>query len=352
MHLLLLLAPTLASAAPTLDVVGACPGTVDVLITGATPNGTIALLSGTPTRIGTLPGGPCAGAPTGLSRPTLRQLRTLGPSGWAVVSLTLPAGACSQALEVLDVGTCSSSPAVRLVDPDRDGDGYQNPEAGGTDCDDDDALVNPGVAEVPGNFLDDDCDPNTPDDFVCDYSIDPSFALGEPVALAGVTDLHNEARIRLGVAPLQWDPTLADAAQRWAAQCVIGFDPNRSPGAGFSYVGQNLAFGSGAGTSPLSLAQLWVSEGPFYVHGTPISQSTVQVSGHYTQVVWDTTTAVGCGYSFCPSTSFFHLVCNYGIGGNFTGQLPYTCGGDPCNDCDLDGAPQYEDGDDYDAGVP
>jgi pathogenesis-related protein 1 len=349
--MMLVLFTALAWAAPTLDVVGQCPGAVDVLITDASPNGTIALLSGTPTRSGTLPGGPCAGAPTGLSRPTLRQLRTLGPSGWAVVSLNLPAAACTQALEVLDVGTCASSPAVRIVDPDRDGDGYQNPEAGGQDCDDDDPSINPGAPEWPGNLIDDDCNPNTPDELDCAYDPDPALSLGEPPVLAGMTALHNEVRSRLGQAPLQWNPALAVSAQRWADQCGTGLDPNRSPDAGFAYVAQNLAFGSGAAVTPLWLAELWIAESEDYLVGTPISQSTLQVCGHYTQLVWSSTSAIGCGYAWCANRGVYNLVCNYGAGGNYLGQVPFTCGTDPCHDCDFDGALQTDDADDDDPTV-
>ncbi len=59
------------------------------------------------------------------------------------------------------------TPDVSCVD--NDGDGYGNPgdsscpSGGATDCNDGNAAVNPGAVEVPGNGLDDDCNPGTPD---------------------------------------------------------------------------------------------------------------------------------------------------------------------------------------------
>ena len=41
---------------------------------------------------------------------------------------------------------------------DVDGDGYQGIACGGTDCDDREALVNPGAAEVCGDTTDENCD--------------------------------------------------------------------------------------------------------------------------------------------------------------------------------------------------
>ncbi len=47
---------------------------------------------------------------------------------------------------------------------DLDGDGYVSTDAGGDDCDDANAAVNPGTAEVPYDGLDNDCNAETPDD--------------------------------------------------------------------------------------------------------------------------------------------------------------------------------------------
>jgi hypothetical protein len=54
-----------------------------------------------------------------------------------------------------------------------------------------------------------------------------------------------------------------------------------------------------------------------------------QVCGHYTQLVWSTTTKIGCAVSLCTpqktlNTPGFTLACELGAGGNLFGQRPYT----------------------------
>jgi hypothetical protein len=66
-------------------------------------------------------------------------------------------------------------------DTDADGDGVDSVAAGGTDCNDRDATINPNRPEIRDNNKDDDCNPATPDR---DFSI--TFSLTDP-AEAGVT---------------------------------------------------------------------------------------------------------------------------------------------------------------------
>lgn len=349
MHLLFWTA--LAWAAPTLDLVGSCPGPTDILVTGATPSGTLVLLSSPQSAASQLPDGPCAGVDNALVNPTQRQELTLGPSGWAVLSLNLPAGACSQWLEVLDVETCTLSPARPISNPDLDGDGYAAVERGGHDCDDANPDIHPGQAEVFGNDLDDDCDPTTEDQIVCEFKPDPALAVGEPPALAGVTAHHNQWRALVGVAPVRWDPRLAASAQAWADKCTFAHSTDRSNVAGYPYVGENVAWASPASAypDPLQLVEGWANERAQYVHGALISTDTLASSGHYTQMVWQGTTAIGCGFQTCGNASY--LVCHYGPGGNYVSQLPYPSATGPCLDQDGDDVLQGQDPDDTNASL-
>jgi hypothetical protein len=93
----------------TLAVTGACPS-VTFTVSGATPFGGIALLTGPSSSSFTVAGGACAGTTLGVSPPTLRTVVGADASGGLSLSLTLPAGACGTLfLQAVDVSTCSPS---------------------------------------------------------------------------------------------------------------------------------------------------------------------------------------------------------------------------------------------------
>ncbi|RUS77358.1 hypothetical protein EGW08_014872 [Elysia chlorotica] len=70
--------------------------------------------------------------------------------------------------------------------------------------------------------------------------------------------------------------------------------------------------------------------------------------GHYTQNVWFSTYALGCGVKFCQPLNIpcgtsvcekwdqgYYLVCHYGPAGNVLGRSPYKKG-KPCSQCHPD----------------
>ncbi|XP_030838426.1 GLIPR1-like protein 1 [Strongylocentrotus purpuratus] len=127
----------------------------------------------------------------------------------------------------------------------------------------------------------------------------------------------------------QWSHDLSGLAQRWANRCDFGFN-FRSLVTEFSSVGQNIAQVY-AGTLD-SIMDSWNNEKADYDFETNTCSA---FCAHYTQMVWATTSFIGCGRAACPPHSLYrpdtYIVCNYGPGGNVT-HRPYESGV-PCSSC-------------------
>jgi len=132
--------------------------------------------------------------------------------------------------------------------------------------------------------------------------------------MAGVTEAHNAVRRTVGVPALSWSPKLASVAQRWADQlgargCEL--EHSRSP------YGENLFYMSQPADAQ-TVVDSWASERSDYRHKTNRCSG---VCGHYTQVVWRETNALGCGVARCGQGEVW--VCNYDPPGNMNGRRPY-----------------------------
>jgi len=169
---------------------------------------------------------------------------------------------------------------------------------------------------------------------------------------AEILQRHN--LLRSGVDPtatnmqhMIWDTDLEIQAQIWTSYCT--FEHGGHDGFGdYATVGQNLFSKHGANVNNKAGVN-----GPMTAWGEDeqanYNYDAMSCSGgscgHFTQMVWDTTFAVGCGRNYCPdgvydsgSDSFRWIVaCHYGPAGNAQGASPYTSG-DSCSDCPL----QYE----------
>ncbi|HEY2515464.1 MAG TPA: RICIN domain-containing protein [Polyangiaceae bacterium] len=143
----------------------------------------------------------------------------------------------------------------------------------------------------------------------------------------------NAARAAVGEAPFTWDPIAAQVAQSWASQCSWGHNP--SAGSEYSALGGSGGLGedvaAGAPSQSVSDAVAsWVSEGQYYDHATN-SCAAGQECGHYTQIVWKNSTAVGCAKVHCTTGSPFGAgfptwdmsVCDFNPPGNYVGESPY-----------------------------
>ncbi len=133
-------------------------------------------------------------------------------------------------------------------------------------------------------------------------------------------DFHNDMRDKHGVPALQWSTELSAVAQEWAEhlasrrQCGLQHMSNNR-------YGENLFGGRGRDYSALFASQRWYSEIDDFRYG-PLSADQVHGVGHYTQMIWRTTTHVGIGVARCPNGAQV-IAAEYDPPGNYIGQAPY-----------------------------
>ena len=171
----------------------------------------------------------------------------------------------------------------------------------------------------------------------------PERSLGQITQLDrdGLLALHDAERCAVSppaasMPALVWDDLLAAVAQSYAENCVWAHNANRTTQyasiGGSGYVGENIAMGTAGFYSVVDLAQLWADEEAGWTYDTVTSTNLAGV-GHYTQMIWAGTLAVGCGAAACTGDTF--LVCDYGPGGNYLGQAPYVSGAGTNQACAL-----------------
>jgi hypothetical protein len=144
---------------------------------------------------------------------------------------------------------------------------------------------------------------------------------GEALLRKTVLGTHNEARDRFGVAALEWSDELAVGAmghaQHMARTGVYGHD--QTPGRR-KIAGENLWRGQRGVFSYDIMIGVMIEEARHFRPGVfPDISRTGNWShvAHYTQIVWPTTTKVGCALSSSASTDY--LVCRYSPTGNKDG---------------------------------
>lgn len=145
-----------------------------------------------------------------------------------------------------------------------------------------------------------------------------SFATQFPARMLAA---HNAVRARAGQPPLAWDPALGQAAAAYAQQMAftgVFAHSNRQARRG---TGENLWMGTRGAFSLETMVSNWASEGRVFQRGVFPAVSRTgnwEDVGHYTQIVWPTTTRVGCAIASTSRTDY--LVCRYSPAGNIDGR--------------------------------
>ncbi|OAA52866.1 CAP domain protein [Cordyceps fumosorosea ARSEF 2679] len=137
-----------------------------------------------------------------------------------------------------------------------------------------------------------------------------------------ILDAQNWYRAQHSAPPLEWDDKLAQNAQAWASKCSE--NPRHQPSQPH---GENIAWGTGERQAGF-WANLWGNERVKYSFDAP---SFTGETGHFTQLVWKSTTKVGCAEAKCNYGT--NVVCEYDPAGNVMGGsnfknnvLPQTSG--------------------------
>ncbi len=139
------------------------------------------------------------------------------------------------------------------------------------------------------------------------------------VARAGARPLPKPA-----LPPLTWSSEAARKAAAWAKACRFEHNPDRGD------FGENLAAATPGTWTTAQVVKSWADEAADYDYRRNTCTKG-KVCGHYTQVVWRKTAAVGCATVLCNKNSPFGAqfptwqlwVCNYTPPGNWVGQRPY-----------------------------
>jgi uncharacterized protein YkwD len=149
---------------------------------------------------------------------------------------------------------------------------------------------------------------------------------GTPADFAAqMVQWHNTYRARHGSPAVIWNDTLAAYAANYSRLCST--DHSDSP-----YYGENLAYGGF--TNPAYYVYLWYNEIQNYDFNNPgFSDST----GHFTQVVWEASLQIGCGWVYDGCTSELgnsypnYLACEYypygNVDGEFAAEVPNVLAG-------------------------
>lgn len=136
-----------------------------------------------------------------------------------------------------------------------------------------------------------------------------------------ITSAHNKERVAVRVPLLAWDPALAAGAAAYARQLAYSGTFAHSDRSARRGIGENLWMGTSRAFPLEQMVGNWASEKQWFRPGifpyVSRSRGWVRV-GHYSQMIWPTTTRVGCGLASGHGRDV--LVCRYAPAGNIDGR--------------------------------
>ncbi|QEU60422.1 Pry3 [Kluyveromyces lactis] len=128
---------------------------------------------------------------------------------------------------------------------------------------------------------------------------------------SSMLDEHNAKRaLHKDTPALSWSDELASYAQNYAD----GYDCSGSLTHSYGSYGENLAIGYGT----TGAVDGWYDEIKDYSYSNPVYSPG---TGHFTQVVWKSTTKVGCGIKQCGDVWGQYIICSYDPAGNMEGEF-------------------------------
>jgi hypothetical protein len=155
-----------------------------------------------------------------------------------------------------------------------------------------------------------------------DDSDEPVAKIVLPPGRQSMLDANNALRAELGLAPFAWSRHLAHTARLWAKHLAV--EAHSLVHSHTEGMGENLSFWSSGYKTPAGLVGLWADEKPNFVHAlfpNVAKAGDWHTVGHYSQIVWRSTTKVGCGIATDDKNDY--LVCEYWPQGNIMGEPVY-----------------------------
>ncbi|KAL0347248.1 UNVERIFIED_CONTAM: Pathogenesis-related protein PRB1-3 [Sesamum calycinum] len=137
---------------------------------------------------------------------------------------------------------------------------------------------------------------------------------------------HNDFRRKVNTPPLAWSASLTASAHAWAMQrrgdCNYRqHSPNKQ--------GENIYWMNYKEFAPTDVVQRWFTESNNYDHNANACKCGMEREGcecgHYLNVIWSSTTQVGCsGAVYCDNQKGVYVVCQYNPSGGTRGVNPFT----------------------------